>query len=67
MYPVIKVREVRKVKELKMSNSLCLLKANLVQLHGNIRVRKVQWDADCIYVIGTGIGFFPFKWNFVVL
>ena len=29
--------------------------------------RKVQWDADCRYVIGTGIGFFPFKWTSVVL
>ena len=64
---MIRVREVRTVKELKRSDSLCLLIANLVQLHGNIRVRKVQWDADCRYVIGTGIGFFPFKWTFVVL
>ena len=64
---MIRVREVRTVKELKSSDSLCLLIANLVQLHGIIRVRKVQWDADCRYVMGTGIGFFPFKWTFVVL
>ena len=62
---MIRVREVRTVKELKRSDSLCLLIANLVQLHGNIRVRKVQWDADCRYVIGTGIGFSPFKWTFL--
>ena len=58
---------VRTVKELKRSDSLCLSIADLVQSHGNIRVRKVQWDADSGYVIGTGIGLFPFKWTFVVL
>ena len=30
-------------------------------------IYKAQWDADCRYVIGTGIGFFPSKWTFVVL
>ena len=64
---MIRVIEVRTVKELERSDCLCLLIANLVQLHGNIRGRKVQWDADCRYVIGTGIGFFRFKWTFVVL